>query len=169
MGYSIEFFGEFKLDRPLDAKTAALLRGLSTTRRYKRNLGEEYGIEGEFYVGKDGCGEVDYNKPPSTQPSLWCQWEYVEKRQSIRWDGEEKFDCYLEWLQYLIDRVLNKYTGPTNDLDLKPYVLNGTVKWHGDEFGDSGSIIVKDNVITVKKNRKEGKKKSGVKNEKVKR
>ena len=38
MGYNTEFLGSFKLNLPLDQKTADLINGITTTRRMKRDL-----------------------------------------------------------------------------------------------------------------------------------
>jgi hypothetical protein len=79
MGYTTDFSGEFKLNKPLDPETERLMDGLNTTRRMKRNVDESiYGIEGEFYFGSGSFGQdreeniIDYNSPPRTQPGLWC-------------------------------------------------------------------------------------------------
>jgi hypothetical protein len=48
VGCSTAFGGVFKLDRPLDDETYEFLVKLSQTRRMARNVGPEYGDEGEF-------------------------------------------------------------------------------------------------------------------------
>ena len=102
----------------------------------KRNVGPEYGVEGEFYVKDDDKGVTHRNDPPSTQPSLWCQWISNELGTEIEWDGNEKFYNYVEWLQYII-----------NWLTPRGYVLNGEVQWRGEDFNDIGTIIVENNVL----------------------
>lgn len=146
MGYSTEFEGGFTVNKKVDKKTYDLLVGLVTTRRMKRaGLDSEiYGIEGEFYVEEDNDTPkqgtiVDVNEPPKTQPSLWCQWKIQGDKQTIEWDGDEKFYNYIEWIKYIVNRILKP----------KGYVLNGAVRWRGDDFGDVGSIFVKDNEITI--------------------
>ena len=152
IGYSTEFEGEFRVNKKVDKKTYDLLVGLATTRRMKRaGLDPEiYGIEGEFYVEEDNDTPesrytpkqgkiVDVNEPPKTQPGLWCQWEIQGDKQTIEWDGGEKFHNYIEWIKYIVSRILKP----------KGYVLNGAVRWRGDDFGDVGSIFVKDNEITI--------------------
>src|SRR5574337_684850 len=98
MGYSTDFFGSFELNKPLDADTLKFLQKFNETRRMARKLGREYGVEGEFYV--DGTGDfgqerdatvIDGNRPPSTQPGLWCQWRPTDDGTAIEWDGGEKF------------------------------------------------------------------------------
>lgn len=150
MGYTTDFAGEFKLNRQLDTETANYLRKFAETRRMKRKLPLEYGVEGEFYVdgtGYAGQGHednvIDHNSPPSTQPGLWCQWIPNEDGTAIVWDGGEKFYDYVEWIEYIIK----------NFLAPKGYVLNGDVQWQGEDAGDVGVISIKDNVVRTKKAR----------------
>lgn len=144
MGYTTDFEGEFRTDRPVDEETYELMVGLATTRRMKRDV-EGYGVEGEFYVkgsGLFGHGRednvVDYNRPPATQPGLWCQWLMQEDHQTIEWDGNEKFYEYTKWIRYLIERVLKP----------RGYVVNGEVKWRGEDFTDVGRLVVDDNEVS---------------------
>lgn len=147
MGYSTDFQGRFDLDRELDNETHELLEGLATTRRMKRKVDGKYGVEGEFYIyGSGQLGQnpddatiLDYNRPPATQPGLWCQWTPTADKKGLQWDGGEKFYSYVEWLKYLIDSVL----APRN------YVLNGQVYWQGEDSDDRGRIDVKDNKIAI--------------------
>lgn len=147
MGYHTEFQGVFNLDKPLDPETLALLKGLATTRRMKRKLGPEYGIDGEFYVEGGGfMGQdseenvVDHNHPPGTQPSLWCQWVPNDAGTELGWDGGEKFYCYIEWIEYLIDRILKP----------RGYEVNGKVEWQGENLSDTGVIVVENNVVRAR-------------------
>lgn len=147
MGYTTDFVGEFELNKPLDEETYNFLVKFNETRRMKRKVDPKYGVEGEFYVdGKGMFGQahdetvIDYNNPPSTQPSLWCQWRPTEDRKFIEWDGGEKFYYYIEWIEYLIDKILAP----------KGYVLNGKVKWCGEDLNDRGLISIKNNKVTVK-------------------
>lgn len=137
MGYSTDFNGSFKINKPVDEDTAILLRGLNATRRMKRDIGG-YGIDGEFYIEDETYGVVNYNVPPSTQPGLWCQWMLVSD-DTIMWDGGEKFYNYVEWIEYIINSVLKP----------RGYVLNGEVEWVGEDSEDIGKIVVKDNMVDV--------------------
>jgi hypothetical protein len=146
MGYTTEFRGSFELNKPLDEKTNDFLVKLSKTRRMARNLPKEYGVEGEFYV--DGSGEygqdkedniIDYNRPPKTQPSLWCQWVPADDGRVIEWDGNEKFYDYVEWIEYLIAKVLAP----------KGYILDGDVDWRGEDREDLGTISINNNKVTL--------------------
>ena len=130
MGYTTDFNGRFHFNKPLDKETHAILTGLATTRRMKRQgLPEEYGFQGEFYYNpnskmmgqEEEASIVDYNTPPDTQPGLWLQWIPSKDGKYLEWDGGEKFYHYVEWL--------------------------------GEDADDRGLISIKDNVITVKRGR----------------
>ena len=149
MGYTTDFNGQFKINQPLDDDTYNLLVGLNNTRRMKRNVSQTYGIEGEFYVegsGDFGQGRedniIEYNTPPKTQPGLWCNWVPTEDRNYIEWDGGEKFYNYIEWIEYLIEKIL----APKN------YILNGEVRWSGEDPSDNGVIIINNNTVKTKDN-----------------
>lgn len=148
MGYTTEFRGEFKLNKPLDAETLTFLQKLNATRRMARKVEVKYSVEGEFYV--DGGGEfgmahepsiIDFNRPPKTQPGLWCQWRPSDDGTRIEWDSGEKFYAYVEWLQYIIKNILAP----------KGYILSGEVEWRGASWNDSGVIVAKDNFLTIKR------------------
>ncbi|TRZ47845.1 MAG: hypothetical protein D4S01_11520 [Dehalococcoidia bacterium] len=143
MGYTTEFRGQFNLNKKLDDETFNLLTGLAATRRMGRNI-EGFGEEGEFYIDGNGfMGQdkdetvIDGNRPPKTQPSLWLQWVPTDDRMGIEWDGGEKFYNYVEWIQYLIEKIFEPHG----------YVLNGDVDWRGEEWDDTGTISIVDNVV----------------------
>lgn len=153
MGYTTQFDGEFTLDKPLAPEHKAYLDALATTRRMKRNpaitatfpdpvreaAGLPLGDDAEFYVGSTASfGQdrtpdvVDYNDTPSDQPGLWLQWIPDEKGSVIEWDGNEKFSFYVEWLEYLIAKLLTPWG----------YKLSGEVGWSGEGSSDHGVIYV---------------------------
>lgn len=147
MGYTTDFSGQFQLNKPLGKNMQKFLTLFNETRRMKRKVDEAFGIDGEFFVFGEGfAGQtkddsiVDYNTPPTTQPSLWLQWTPTPDGTAIEWDGNEKFYCYTEWLVYLISKIL----APNG------YVLNGTVTWQGEETGDVGELFVRDNRVFEK-------------------
>ena len=154
MGYTTDFEGSFKVNKPLDSETKKLVDGICSTRRMKRDLtkldikdDEKYGVEGEFYI--DGTGDfgqdddasvLNHNCPPKTQPGLWCSWCYDEENQCIEWSGMEKFYNYIAWIKYLIETIFEP----------RGYKLNGNVKWIGEDYDkDTGYIVIKDNIITI--------------------
>jgi len=149
MGYTTEFHGSFKLNKCLSKQLLKYLKLFNYTRRMKRNFPDnKYGVEGEFYV--DGTGFmgqdhesniVDYNKPPCSQPSLWCQWGPNEDGTEIIWDGGEKFYNYIEWIIYIITRFLEP----------NGYKLNDCVDWIGEDPTDTGTIKITDNCVNITK------------------
>lgn len=116
MGYSTDFIGQFNLNKPLDEETKTFLQKLAGTRRMARKFpNDEHGVDGEFFI--DGGGEygqardltiIDYNTPPSTQPSLWCQWVPNKDGTAIIWDGGEKFYGYRAWIEYIVEKYLRQ-------------------------------------------------------------
>lgn len=146
MGYTTTFTGKFSLNKQLSLSDKIFLDKLANTRRMARNIEPIYGVEGELFVDGGGVmGQdrddtiIDYNRPPSTQPGLWLQWVPTKDGLGIEWDGNEKFYNYVQWLQYLILKVLSP----------KGYILNGDVKYYGEDREDFGTISVKNNIIQV--------------------
>lgn len=147
MGYTTDFDGEFVLNKPLDAKTLEYLQKFNASRRMARNLPACFGIEGEFYVdGQDMGGldrsdntVIDHNRPPKTQPGLWCGWVPNDTGTCIEWDGAEKFYNYIQWIEYLINSILAP----------RGYKLTGVVRWRGEDFSDIGTIIATNNKIKI--------------------
>jgi hypothetical protein len=156
MGYTTDFSGQFKLNKPLDDKTKEFLTKFAETRRMKRDpkkiaqqfggTPEQYGVEGEFFVGglgfagqNDDASVLEHNYPPITQPGLWCQWAPNEDGTAIVWDGGEKFYDYVAWLEYIVKNFLMP----------KGYSITGDVIWQGEDTGDVGVISVKANKIAV--------------------
>ena len=159
MGYTTEFQGTFSLNKTLTEDQVVYLTKFSETRRMKRDakiaatlpdplrnaVGLPIGNEAEYFVGgvgdfgqDDDLSVIDHNDPPKNQPGLWCQWVPSADGGGIEWNGGEKFYYYVEWLNYIIKNFLIPWG----------LVLNGTVKWRGEDFNDAGKIIVKDNVVS---------------------
>lgn len=93
----------------------------------------------EYGQGKD-TSILDYNRAPSGQPGLWCQWIPSDDGTRIEWDGGEKFYHYVEWLQYLLSNFLVPWG----------YTLNGDCSFQGEDDNDRGVIMVRGNEILVK-------------------
>ncbi|MEG4861764.1 hypothetical protein QUB75_31105 [Microcoleus sp. K1-B6] len=107
-------------------------------------VGLPVGEEGCYFVNEkwDEDSEVsvvDYNRPPKTQPGLWCKWIPTADGGGIQWSGAEKFYDYVEWLQYIINNFLEHWG----------YVLNGEVNWQGEREEDIGTIVVARNLIIL--------------------
>ena len=157
MGYTTQFDGVFTLDQRLFDSQALYLLQFAATRRVKRNVavlqnvpdpartaaGLPLGEDGGYFVNQkwdeenDWISAVDYNKSPSGQPGLWCQWIPTADGRGIQWDGREKFYRYIAWLQYSIVHFLQPWG----------YCLNGEVKWAGESPNDTGQITVENNNI----------------------
>ena len=119
MSYDRTFEGRFTLDRRLTDDLQQTLADLN---------------EEEHIPGEDG--------KPSQEgghgyPCHYCQWVPTDDGMAIQWDGNEKFYCAVEWLNYIIDRYL-KPAG---------HRLNGAVRWDGSNIDDHGVIYVKDNHV----------------------
>jgi uncharacterized protein (TIGR02996 family) len=144
----------------LKPEHAAYLTQFSGTRRMKRAaakaarmpdplreaVGLPLGKEAAYFVGGTGFhgqddddSVLDYNKPPRGQPGLWCRWQPSEDGTAIVWNGAEKFYYYVEWLEYLIKHFLAPWG----------YILNGEMKWQGEDEEDQGTIVVKNNRVLV--------------------
>lgn len=164
MGYSTSFKGQFNLNKPLTDAHAAYLRRFNETRREARDVtrtinrpdpirkavGLPLGIEGEFFVGEGGYFGQSHNEdllksgPPCTQPGWWCQWIPNDDNTAIVWDEGEKFYDYIEWIQYMIKNFFEPWG----------YVLNGQVKWRGEDCSDTGIITIENNIVNVTKGKK---------------
>lgn len=134
MGYYTDFHGSFELTGKEDvlAGLVPMINAFSEQRHH-------------------APGKVnDYH--PDMPRSFWCDWEmsyYTDRspRHTFKEEyflghnGSEKFYCYTEWLQYLIDHFF-----APNEV-----MVNGEVEWVGESPNDRGKIVVKDNVMKVLK------------------
>lgn len=165
MGYTTDFKGEWKVTPALKPEHKAYLAAFADVRHMQRDeqvvakledkvreaVGLPIGTEGAFYVGghenspwgdnkdKSPDGVLNYNHQAVGQPGLWCQWTPNEDGTAILWDGGEKFYHYVEWINYII----------TNFLTPWGYVLNGKVKWQGEERSDKGYIYLWNNRVYI--------------------
>ena len=147
MSYHTDFTGHFTFNQMLDTKTAMFINQLSRTRRVthapdkliEQGFLNDYGVEGEWFVQRNTNAVLNFNTPPSTQPSLYLEWRVSDDKKRLYWNGAEKFYHYIEWLEYLIDNILKP----------KNYSLNGTVYFQGENEDDSGVIEIKNNYILV--------------------
>jgi len=159
MGYTTEFKGQIEIDPPLSAERMSYINKFSETRRMKRNaqmlqnkfggnfgFNNQYGLEGEFFVGGSGFGGqdndetvVDHNTPPQTQPGLWCQWIITEDGKYIEWDECEKFYDSPEWMKYIIDKFI-----------ADAHTCNGIIHAFGEDRDDVWDLIVTDNIVTTR-------------------
>lgn len=80
--------------------------------------------------------DIEGEKPARS----YMQWVPTETLDQIVWDGEEKFYDYDAWLQWICD--LLKSWGIES---------NGQLRWSGESTGDTGTLIVHDGVVSIKK------------------
>ena len=160
MGYSTKFDGNFRTDKSMDESFINYISRFAQVRHMKRDVEKikkcypdwkkncfmgELGKDGQYFIGeidRENSWDdsvINSNTVPDGVPSLWCQWTVGEERDSIEWDGCEKFSYYVEWLVYLIDNFFR----PAG------YVLNGDVEWQGEELLDRGCIHVVNNEAQV--------------------
>lgn len=85
MGYTTDFSGEFKLDKPLTIKQKNTLDEFAD---------ERHGGNTEVYDGF---------------PGFWCQWVPNSEGTALQWDGGEKFYDYVEWLEFLIKNFIEPW------------------------------------------------------------
>lgn len=111
MGYTTNFEGRFNMSETASAEVIIKLRQLE---------------------GADGR-EMDDPDAPGT----YCQWQITRDCSGIEWDGGEKFYDYVEWLQYIIDKIL----APSG------IHLTGSVAYFGEEVTDNGMLIIKDGKV----------------------
>lgn len=155
MGYTTTFEGKFELTPKLTPAQIEYLEAFANTRRVKRNasiaeempdpkreaVGLSIGYEAEYFVGTENYADLEFDssvvnkdRPPSSQPNVYCHWIPSPEGDSIEWNGGEKFYDYEEWLDYLIEHFLEPWG----------IVANGTVEYQGED-GDEGSIVVENN------------------------
>ena len=99
---------------------------------------------GELATNLDNFAEsysakIKHAKEGNCQPGLWCQWIPTEDGTAIEWDEGEKFYAYIEWIKYLLKHFLEPWG----------YVLNGDVRWNGEETDDMGIIRIENNRVGV--------------------
>ena len=160
MGYNTDFYGAIKINRPVDNLTIKWLNGLCSTRRMKRcvkKLAMRLGISEEECINKYGqdakhyfemgpnSGQthsddiINYNHPPADQPGLWCNWGLGEDMESIVWTGAEKFYEYIAWMGYIV-----------TELEERGYIMNGEIRWEGEDPDDKGILMVNNNAVSYK-------------------
>ena len=84
-------------------------------------------------------GIIDYNKPAGSCPSLYCTWMPSSDGNAIEPDDMDKRYDYVQWLVFIINNFLKP----------KGYVLDGEVKWQGEDPEDFGKIVIQNNNIRL--------------------
>lgn len=80
----------------------------------------------------------------TTGIDAYFQWVPADTLEHIVWDGNEKFYKYAEQLRWLCTW-----------LGERGISANGNLYWDGEETGDTGTIVVTDNKVTLNKNASE--------------
>jgi hypothetical protein len=156
MGYSTYFYGFWTLTPALSLAQTDYLQKFSRTRRVKRApdaiknnrrlaaIGLNLGVDAEYFVDTEDEDEsiVDINQPPGSQPSLWCKWRVNDRGNRLEHTGGEKFDGYVEWIDYLVEHFFSPWG----------VKIDGSVKYEGDILVDTGTIEIIDNRIEVRPN-----------------
>lgn len=119
MGYNTDFDGKFTVSPVLDAFQVDVLKKFSRTRH------------------EDSTGGTP--KEAGWPDSYYCDWEPTDDGSAIQWNGAEKFYDYTEWIEFLVRRFI----APSGR------VLNGEVRWSGEENGDLGVIRIKNNKVVA--------------------
>jgi hypothetical protein len=100
---------------------------------------EQFNILNDF-------SEADH-RSESGMPGYYCGWVPTKDGTAIECDdGDLSFYDFDEWLEYLIEHFLKPWG----------YTLDGTTRWQGDEVGDTGTLSVRNNVVTMRKDEETG-------------
>jgi hypothetical protein len=78
-----------------------------------------------------------YDKYADTHPDSYNQWEPSSDGLALGWNGAEKFYEYVEWLEWLIH----------NYFEPRGIILNGVLRYQGEEISDVGRIEVSNNSV----------------------
>ena len=153
MGYHTEFIGHFTVEPPLNEAERTYLTKFAQTRRMDRAKGSYY-VDNAGDYGQDREDDVrDYNRPPSDQPSLWCQWVPSADGTRIEWDGNEKFYSSQEWITYIIDNFLkpNAKASTSGDSQFDDFTfdhkVSGVIECEGEDRQDTWLLTVEDNNV----------------------
>ena len=115
-----------------------------------------YFVNGEsvaFTKEKDNSDIIDFNRPPTGQPGLWCNWEVTEEGKYIQWNDMEKFYNDAEWMSYIIQHFLKPDAIAKKELPFLQcnHTLNGKIFCQGEDYDDTSFIIVEDNNVSRRK------------------
>lgn len=156
MGYSTDFSGSIKIVPPLNQSEIDYLTKFSCTRHMKRTQGPYFVVD-DINKCEDATGVINFNEPHTPQPSLWCNFSTTEDGTALVWTGAEKTYFGKDWIKYLIDHFL-KPKAKTHNVESPNFknftynhICNGELYAQGEDSKDVWKIVVKDNVVTVKR------------------
>lgn len=115
MGYTTNFVGQFDLDKQLTLDDFNLLNAIANH-------------------------ENNWQDKEDT-PGAYCKWVPTTDGRGIQWNELEKFNCYVEWLQWIIDQILIP----------RGYTLTGSVAYQGEDVGDSGMLVIEKGKVIQQK------------------
>ena len=137
---SLNKTGGLSLNKTLDSDTYEFLQRLSTTSRMAVTVDAKYGVDGEFYTGF-ALHYTPENRAPSTQPDMHCHWKPSADGKYIRWNGNEEFEHPVEWIEYIISKVLAP----------RGYILNGYINYKYDNSVKASCLTIVDNTVNAKR------------------
>lgn len=151
MGYTTEFFGQIKVEPPLNAEEIEYLKKFAGTRRMLRSKGP-YFVDGTGFKGQgDDPDVIDHNEPPNGQPGLWCHWVPTDDGTAIEWDGGEKFYEAEVWMKYLIRHFICWRPLANGAEDWLPHFgehrCNGEIEAQGERSDDHWFLVVENNEV----------------------
>jgi hypothetical protein len=156
MGYSTDFTGSIKIDPPLNQSEIDYLIKFSWTRHMKRQQGPYFVVD-DMNNCEDATGVINFNEPHTPQPSLWCNFTPTKDGTELIWNECEKTYEGDKWIKYLIDYFL-KPKAKTHNVESPNFrnftynhICNGELYAQGEDPKDVWKIVVKDNVVTVKR------------------
>lgn len=140
MGYTTEFEGRVTVTPPLNPAEIAYLNAFADTRH----------IDGRDVYDVSDRGPRG-NVPGPEVPGYYCQWVPTEDGTGIKWDGSEKFDYSVEWMQFLIDHFLR----PGAHAQGRPgfegfafdHTVNGRIEAQGERVGDVWTLVANRNCV----------------------
>lgn len=160
MGYTTQFYVEFKIDPPVTKEFKNYINAFSDTRHcrwnakgqipcwelfsWKGDPGEDgmyfamprqlqkYFIRDSFPDADDQRPDLctDANENPVGVPGFWGDWR-INDEGNLSWSGAEKFYWYVQWLYFLIVH----FSEPAG------YKLTGKVRYEGGDPYDRGYIL----------------------------
>lgn len=156
MGYSTDFYGRIEITPALNKSEVEYLQLFAETRHMIREQGEYY-VDGTYGQDETGVNTKlgHHNRPPASQPSLWCNFTADADGTALEWTGSEKTQCGDEWIEYLINHFLKPDAlASKSGLDYFKdftfdHVCNGQMLAQGEDIQDRWKIIVTDNEVTT--------------------
>jgi hypothetical protein len=143
MGYTMIWHGKLAINPPLpQAVTQYLTRFFERRHVLMSPKHQEHGAFEVDYLPPDeedkaALDIVDWNRPPPSQPFIWCDWEIDALGSSLTIRRPRNYRS-IEWLEYIIWKFISPYHS----------VVSGTMTWRGEEVGDEGCLYVDGNIIT---------------------